>query len=374
MAGVYVHIPFCKTACSYCDFHFSTRLSEMSRMEGAIAEEWRMRMKEVANESIRTLYFGGGTPSLMRPEFLAEMIVKVFGQIPDSQHAEITLEVNPDDVTTEMAYEWKIAGVNRVSIGVQSFDDSILQWMKRPHNANRAMQAIQYLKQSGFNNITMDLIYGIPGMSMDLWQEQIEILLSLQLSHLSAYCLTAEQRTLYGTQVDKGLAPAVNQDNASDQYLMMVNQLAAAGFRQYEVSNFSLPGLESKHNSAYWSGIPYVGIGPSAHSFNGMLRRWNVSNNHSYMRAIETHLPFSESEELTPQNRINEHLLIGLRTAKGLDLQLLKSEYGWAPDDAASARMKRLCAEGKAFWEDDFFRLSPEGLLMADATARDMFV
>jgi len=374
MAGIYIHIPFCKTACSYCDFHFSTRLTEISRMERAIEKELILRINEVGNESIQTLYFGGGTPSLMRPEFLADVILNVFGQLPDSNSTEITLEVNPDDVTPKIAADWMAAGVNRVSLGVQSFDDALLQWMKRPHNAQRAIDAIHELKRSGFSNITMDLIYGIPEMSMELWHKQIEIFLSLHLSHLSAYCLTAEQRTLYGNQVEKGLALAVNQDAASDQYLMLVNQLAAAGIHQYEVSNFSLPGLESKHNSAYWSGVTYIGIGPSAHSFNGQTRRWNVANNHAYMRAIEKNLPYSEGEVLTPQNIINEKLLMGLRTVKGIDLKILESEHGWSPDNAASNRMKRLCSEGKAFWVNNVFRLSAEGLLMADAIARDMFV
>ena len=343
-------------------------------MENAIEKEWKIRHHELGNETIATLYFGGGTPSLMRPDFLAGMILQVFGQIHDSHPIEITLEVNPDDVSMTTAAEWKTAGVNRVSIGVQSFDDPLLQWMHRVHNAQRAIEAINNLKMAGFNNITMDLIYGIPGMSMDLWQKQIEIFLSFQLSHLSAYCLTAEHRTLYGNQVEKGLAPEVNQDFASEQYLMLVEKLEAAGYRQYEVSNFSLPGLHSRHNSAYWLGTPYIGLGPSAHSFNGLSRRWNVSNNHAYMRAVEKDLPYSECEELTPQNIINEKLLIGLRTVKGIDLNTLKSEHGWSPDEAASSRMIRLCEEGKAFWENNVFRLSSEGLLMADATARGMFV
>jgi len=374
MAGIYVHIPFCKTACSYCDFHFSTRLSEISRMERAIEKELVLRLNEVGNQTIQTLYFGGGTPSLMRPEFLSDLILKVFGKLPDSQSAEITLEVNPDDVTPKIAAEWNAAGVNRVSIGVQSFDDNMLQWMKRPHNAQRAIDGINDLKSVGFSNITMDLIYGIPAMWIELWQKQIDIFLSLQLPHLSAYCLTAEQRTLYGNQVEKGIASAVNQDDASDQYISLIKQLEAAGYRQYEVSNFSLPGYQSKHNSAYWSGTTYIGIGPSAHSFDGCSRRWNVSNNHVYMRAVETNQPYSESEVLTPQNIINEKLLIGLRTVKGIDLTNLEREYGWSPDNSALHHMRKLCKEGKARWENDVFRLTSEGLLMADAIARDMFV
>jgi len=260
----------------------------MSRMEDCLEREVLARRSELGTESVLTLYFGGGTPSLMRAEFITKMIRLIFAGTPDAQRAEITLEVNPDDVTYQSATMWKDAGVNRISIGVQSFEDTYLQWMKRPHNGRRAVEAIEILQQVGFENITMDLIYGIPGLSMKVWKEQMDTFLSFSLPHLSAYCLTAEQRTLYGTQVEKGVAPAVNQDDASDQYLLLVQVLESAGYNQYEVSNFSKPGMESRHNSSYWLGKNYMGIGPSAHSFNGWSRRWNVSNNHLYMRALES--------------------------------------------------------------------------------------
>ncbi|MBK8340789.1 MAG: radical SAM family heme chaperone HemW [Flavobacteriales bacterium] len=324
MSGLYLHIPFCRKACTYCDFHFSTSLDAQDRVLDAMRKELADRAGGSGDAAVGTIYFGGGTPSLIPAARIAAFIQQARALFRVDADAEITLEANPDDITPERLDAWKAAGITRISLGTQSFREDRLKWMGRAHNTAHASRAsIAAIARAGFASWTIDLIYGLPEMTLAEWDEQLTIALDHGMPHLSAYGLTVEPRTALAHQVAKGLVSPGDDEAQSAQFDRLMERMKVAGLTHYEISNFGREGHFSRHNTSYWNGTHYLGIGPSAHSFNGNVRRWNVSNNQRYLVSVEGGTAFSEMETLTPSQRTNELLLTGLRTQWGVDLDAL---------------------------------------------------
>ena len=321
MAGIYIHIPFCRKACYYCNFHFSTSFKTREQMIKAMVAEIGVQSGYLAGQVIETIYFGGGTPSALPVEDIALIIQEIRLYHPLSEHVEITLEANPDDITAESVAAWKSTGINRLSIGIQAFQDDLLIAWNRSHSSSQALEAIELVQKGGIENITADLIYGGPGLSDEDWIANIQRLIDSGIPHISSYALTVETGTALFHQIEKGKSTLPDDDQANRQYAILQNMLAANGFLQYEVSNFAKPGFESRHNSSYWSGAHYLGIGPSAHSFNGTSRQWNIAHNIKYIQALEAGVVPFEKEELTEIQRYNELVMTGLRTSRGIDME-----------------------------------------------------
>ena len=373
MAGIYIHIPFCKQACTYCDFHFSTSNKLVDRVVSALAKEAEMRKKETS-EIVRTVYFGGGTPGILSIDQLRAILETLRSNYQIAADAEVTLETNPDDVSKEKAKRWAKLGINRLSIGIQSFFDDHLSWMNRAHDAAEAENCVKIAKEAGIENMTIDLIYGIPQMTPDEWKENLNKAVKLGVNHISAYCLTVEPDTALGHKVDKGKEKSVDEEAAALHFDYMVDFLAAQGFRQYEVSNFAMPGFESRHNSAYWAGVPYIALGPSAHGFDGTSRYWNIANNPRYCSAIEAGKLPTTREKLSREERFNEWVMTGLRTAIGIDLKRSEKEFGVEFKRIYSTEIKRLIADGSAKLEGDQLALTKKGMFLADGITSDFFI
>lgn len=373
MAGVYIHIPFCAKRCSYCDFHFSTSYGPYkSNMIGSIIKELKMRAENEATESVQTIYFGGGTPSLLFPEEVQLILNAVKSSYDIEEACEITLECNPDDCSFENLTGWKNVGVNRLSIGIQSFTDEQLGWMNRTHNAHEGVEAVKRAKLAGFTNLTVDLIYGLPGLSAARWMEQLERVLELGVNHISAYCLTVESKTPLADWVKSGKIHPADADLQSEHFELLVAKLEKEGFEQYEISNFARSGHFSRHNSAYWKGEKYISVGPSAHGYDGKNRYWNVANNKAYMKQIESGALPQTVEELTANDRFNELLLTGLRTKWGVDKQRLLNEI--QPDTNWYDRVESWKLSGNLIETDSLLLLTPQGKLLADGIASDLFL
>lgn len=373
LSGIYIHIPFCRRACDYCDFHFSTSLQLKSKTVDAICAELEQRALKWQSEPVNTIYFGGGTPSLLNSGELTQIMQAVKKNYPIGNEPEITFEANPDDINADVLKTWISAGINRLSIGVQSFINRDLQYMERIHDARLAEDAVKMAQQAGISNITIDLIYGTPGMSDAEWEANLRKAAGLNVPHISAYALTVEDKTPLFHRIRKKQKAAPDESATADQFLFMVSFLAQHGYQQYEVSNFAKPGLESRHNSAYWEGVPYLGIGPSAHSFDGFRRRMNIANNARYIQAFEKNEPnYFDEEVLTEDDRYNEYLLTRLRTRKGLvkeDFEKYFSPGEWV------ALLEELDELPESFLSvtEDAISLSTEGLLHADGIASDLF-
>ncbi|NHN26595.1 radical SAM family heme chaperone HemW [Flavobacterium jejuense] len=378
MSGIYIHIPFCKQACHYCDFHFSTSLKKKDEMVLALAKEIAMRKNEAANEIIETIYFGGGTPSILSIEDLKFLIDSVYQNYKVVANPEITVEANPDDLTEERIIELSHNRVNRLSIGIQSFFEADLKMMNRAHNANEAEKCLAIATQY-FDNISLDLIYGIPGSSNEKWKKNIEKALSFGISHISSYALTVEPKTALEKFIKKGIINQPDDEVAQEQFHILVDTLQENGFVHYELSNFGKPDYFSKNNSAYWLGKKYIGIGPSAHSYDGKNRGWNVSNNALYIKSIEENkLPF-ETETLTKNDRYNEYIMTGLRTIWGVSLERIENEFGTKYLDYLNKHVKR-------FLEDDLLEIiassedgnilttTKKGKFLCDGIASDLFL
>ncbi|MDO6761774.1 radical SAM family heme chaperone HemW [Tamlana sp. 2_MG-2023] len=327
MAGIYIHIPFCKQACYYCDFHFSTSLKKKDALILALVKELEIQEKELQNHTVETIYFGGGTPSLLSNTELNVLIEAVYANYKVVEKPEITLEANPDDLTGNRIQELAKSPINRLSIGIQSFFEDDLKIMNRAHNANEAKSCLEEATRY-FDNITIDLIYGIPNMSLEQWDANLEQALNFGVNHISSYALTVEPKTALDTFVKKGTFPPIDEDLALQHFNHLVKRTEEAGFIHYEISNFGKPHYFSKHNTSYWQGKPYLGIGPSAHSFLGHERRWNVSNNIKYIEAIETGVLPNTSEVLSREDQFNEYILTGLRTIWGVSLNRVEAEFG----------------------------------------------
>ncbi|HEY0976170.1 MAG TPA: radical SAM family heme chaperone HemW [Flavobacteriales bacterium] len=370
MAGLYFHIPFCRRACVYCDFHFSTALDGRERVLAAMRTELERRKAEWDTSPVDNLYFGGGTPSLLAPEEIKGLLDEVHRHGEVAATAEITLEANPDDVTPAALEAWLALGITRISLGTQSFRDERLRWMGRAHDAAQALRSIDLIAKAGFTSWTIDLIYGLPGMTLAEWDEQLTIALEHGMPHLSAYCLTVEPRTALHHQVQKGRVLPADDAQQAEQFEHLVRRMGGAGLVQYEISNFGRPGHFAQHNTSYWKGAPYMGIGPSAHSFDGKVRRWNVANNLRYAQGVEHNGTHWEHEVLTTAQRANEMLLTGLRTMWGVDTALLGLEL---PAESR-AEAERYVAEGLLQWRDTHLVLTARGKNFADRIASDLFI
>jgi len=320
MAGIYIHIPFCKQACSYCDFHFSTKLTNKKSVLSAIEKELKLRSNYLGQELVDTIYLGGGTPSLLSEIELQSIFQTVLNNYTVSDHAEITLEANPDDLTKVKLQELKQTPINRLSIGVQSFFEEDLRFMNRAHNAKEAVTSIQNAKEVGFDNLSIDLIFGSQTTSNEMWQRNLSIFFDLGINHLSAYSLTVEEKTALAHNIAKGKVENIDDEKNYTQYLILQNAIKENGFEQYELSNYCIDESYSKHNTSYWQNKKYLGIGPSAHSFNGISRQWNVKNNTLYTKAINEGNSYFEKEELSEIDRYHEYLITSLRTKWGVDV------------------------------------------------------
>ncbi|MBJ6367743.1 radical SAM family heme chaperone HemW [Snuella sp. CAU 1569] len=327
MAGIYIHIPFCKQACYYCDFHFSTSLKKKGILVKALLAELELRKGELQGQVVETIYLGGGTPSLLGDEELTAILDTVYKNYSVTEDPEITLEANPDDLTNKRINALSNSLVNRLSIGIQSFFEDDLKNMNRAHNAQEAKDCLA-LASRYFDNITIDLIYGIPNMSLNKWQENLEIAFGFGVNHISSYALTVEPKTALDTFIKKGTFQPIDESLALQHFNYLVDRTAEEGFIHYEISNFGKPGYFSKHNTSYWQGKPYVGIGPSAHSFHGTKRSWNVANNSKYVKAIQGNELPSTMEVLTTTDLYNEYIMTGLRTIWGVSLDKLEGDFG----------------------------------------------
>ena len=370
MAGLYFHIPFCKQACTYCDFHFSTSLNSRERVVKAMRVELAQRINETHGDPIASFYFGGGTPSLLSVEEIAAFIRDARSLATVETEAEITIEANPDDINEAMLDGWKRAGITRVSLGTQSFRDDRLKWMGRAHDSQQALKTIALIANAGFTSWTIDLIYGLPQMTIAEWDEQLTIALDHGMPHLSAYCLTIEERTALHHQVVNGTIKPANDEEQAAQFDRLMERMETAGLTHYEISNFGKPGHFALHNSNYWKGVPYLGIGPSAHSFNGATRRWSVSNNTRYADAIEKNERCWEEETLSPIQRVNERILTGLRTMWGVDLSTLGMDLFEKESTTINGYLER----GDLLLRNGHLVLSKQGRLFADRIASDLFI
>jgi len=374
MAGLYIHIPFCSQACHYCDFHFSTNLRTRSEMVDAIRKELELQRHYLRDESIATIYFGGGTPSLLHAGELKTIFNSIQQHFAVEPSAEITLEANPDDLTPQRLESFRDLGINRLSIGIQSFDDEVLKFLNRSHNARAAMECVVNARQTGFENISVDLIYAIPGQNDRAWTENIYQAVDLQPNHISSYSLTIEEKTVFGKWSAKGTLHAATDDVAAVQFETLMDVLENRGFEQYEISNFSKPGFQSRHNSNYWKEQKYLGVGPSAHSYNGESRQFNISNNTAYLTSIKTgKIPF-EREVLTIEDRINEYLLTGLRTRWGCDAEKIKTEFRYDLLADQHSYIKSLIEKNLIALDGAVLKLTKAGKLLADRIASDLFV
>jgi oxygen-independent coproporphyrinogen-3 oxidase len=373
MAGIYIHIPFCKQACYYCDFHFSTNQSIKAELIQAIAHELVLQKNYLQGEEITSIYFGGGSPSLLSQKELELVFQTIYNNYSVQPLAEITLEANPDDLTKEKIQTLKDAGINRVSLGIQSFDDTILKFLNRAHNQQEALESVFRLREAGIKNLNIDLIHSIPGQDEGMLLRNLEQLIRLAPEHISVYSLTIEDNTVFGRWASHGQIKAVEENQSAKQFEIVMDTLMENGYRHYEISNFCLPGFASKHNFSYWQQKKYLGVGPSAHSFDGESRQFNVSNNHLYQKSIrEGKIPF-EIERLSRENKINEYLFTSLRTDRGCNLTQLNNAYNYDLHTSNSAYIQSLISEGYATLTDDILLLTNKGKLLADKIAADLF-
>lgn len=374
MAGVYVHIPFCASRCSYCDFFSTLQLADMGGpyVEALIAEA-RLRKGELHGESIKTLYLGGGTPSQLPLPLLSRLVDGLRGALDLSGVEEFTVEANPDDVTPDWCRAVAALGVNRVSMGVQSFEDPILRLIGRRHTARQAMDAVAHLREAGINNISIDLIFGLPGQTVSSWTASVEQAIALAPQHISAYGLTYEEGTRLWRQRELGEIVEVPEEQCLEMYRILVDDLQAAGYEHYEISNFALPGYHSRHNSSYWNDTPYLGLGAAAHSYDGKVRKWNPHDMHQYIdKVMAGELP-CEFEELSRSERYDERVMLGLRTARGVDAERLRDEFGneaWRYFTREAAR--HLEAGNLRLTEDGRYVLTRDGIMLSDSIIRDL--
>ncbi|QCE41512.1 radical SAM family heme chaperone HemW [Psychroserpens sp. NJDZ02] len=389
MSGIYIHIPFCKQACHYCDFHFSTSMKKKDQLIFALAKEMELRKDEFKNTTVETIYFGGGTPSVLSADELQYLIDSVYLNYKVIDNPEITLEANPDDliidadvalsaVEVQSLYQSKFedlkkTGINRLSIGVQSFHEKDLKLMNRAHNAEEAKRCLQFATQY-FDNISLDLIYGIPNSTNAEWLENIQTALSFGVPHISSYALTVEPKTALASFIAKGVIDNVDDDLAHDQFHILIEALNLAGFDHYELSNFGKKGFYSKNNSAYWLGKPYLGIGPSAHSFNGEERAWNVKNNSIYINKITQNEQPLEIETLTLNDKYNEFVMTGLRTIWGVSLNKIEKQFGKPFLEYLLQQANQYIDKQMLYIEDDNLKTTKSGKFLSDGIASDLFM
>jgi len=372
MSGIYIHIPFCKQACHYCDFHFSTSLKKKTELVQAIVKEIELRKQEFENQLVETIYFGGGTPSLLSIDELLLIIETIFKHYRVSDNPEITLEANPDDLSKNLIIKLSKTPVNRLSIGIQSFFEADLKLMNRAQNAEEAKACLQEATKY-FDNISVDLIYGIPGLTYENWIKNIETVLSYQIPHISSYALTVEPKTALDTFIKKGIIQNVDDELAQEQFHLLIEKLEASGFVHYELSNFGKPAYFSKNNSAYWQGKSYLGIGPSAHSFNGNQRSWNVRNNSKYIKALQENVLPLEIETLSITDKYNEYVMTGLRTIWGVSIKKVELDFGKQYKNYLLEQANLHLKNDFLYLNDDKLLITKKGKFLSDGIASDLF-
>lgn len=387
MAGFYIHIPFCKQACYYCNFHFSTSKAFRNEMTGSLIKEIELRKKMLEStgkkdmaiisspdEKIETIYFGGGTPSLLSTDEISSIICVIKKNYYVIPEAEITLEANPDDIHSENLAGWKNAGVNRLSIGIQSFIQRDLKWMNRAHNSEQALNSIRLSKKAGFKNFSIDLIFGIPGLSDEEWEKNIQTVIELNVPHISAYALTVEPKTALQKMIGLKKKEDISNEVQAKQFMILMQMMNTARYEHYEISNFAKRGFRSRHNSSYWLGEKYIGIGPSAHSFNGNERSWNIANNRIYIQYLEQSLIPSEKEILTPTQKLNEYVMTSLRTMEGMNLNFISKAFSLNESERIEKILEYKIEKDNFSRVDDRIILTCKGKLFADRIAVELFL
>ena len=375
MSGIYIHIPFCKQACHYCDFHFSTSLKLKSNLIEAILTEIDLRLPYLKNKNIETIYFGGGTPSLLSEKELFLILEKLYKTYNVSSHAEITLEANPDDLNIDKLKELKRLEINRLSIGLQSFNDEELIWMNRAHTAAESEASVKRSQDKGFENISIDLIYGSKFSNLTNWKKTLDKTISLDVKHISSYNLTIEDKTKLGHDFKVKKEMAIDDEKSSELFLEMIDRLEKNKFIHYEISNFGKENWFSNHNSNYWKGIDYIGFGPSAHSFDGVSRQWNISNNSLYIKNVnDTNESYFEKELLSEVDQFNEYILTSLRTIWGIDAEVLKNKFSSEIIDSFNRNINTYISKGMVTFTNNQYVLTSNGKLFADRIASELFV
>jgi oxygen-independent coproporphyrinogen-3 oxidase len=374
MAGIYIHIPFCKKACHYCDFHFSTSLTYKNELIQQLLMEIELRKEYLKGDVVDTIYFGGGTPSLLSKGELIAILDKIHNTFRVHDTIECTLEANPDDLSSDTLIALNDAGINRLSIGIQSFFDEDLQYMNRSHDAAQAARCIDAARDAGIENVSIDLIFGYPLLSDDKWKQNIDTALTYEVPHLSCYAMTVEPKTALASFIKSKKALPINHEQSASQFEYLMKALQAKGYEHYEISNYALSGKRAVHNSNYWKGIPYLGIGPSAHSFDGVSRQWNVANNMTYIKSLgEGIVPF-EQEVLTETQQLNERIMTSLRTMEGFDMAYHKNKCSMEDAFAFDKTVQHFIQEGLLVVENDVIKLTQQGKLFADYVAGELFV
>ena len=374
MAALYIHIPFCHKACTYCNFHFSTSLQSKNELIEQLCKEIVYRKDYLSGQALQSIYFGGGTPSLLSMQDLHQILETIHHHFVLMPEAEITLEANPDDLHRDKLRDLQSAGINRLSLGIQSFFDEDLLYMNRSHNAAQALQCLHDIAATGFDSFSADLIFGYPLLSDDKWQSNIQTLLDARAPHISGYAMTVEPKTALAAFIKKKQEPPIDSSQAARQFETLMSQLENAGYEHYEISNYALPKKRAIHNSSYWKGEPYLGIGPSAHSFDGESRQWNVANNALYIRSLLAgQIPY-EKEMLSDSEKCNEQIMIRLRTIEGLDTQIVKNFLSENDYQQWSKIRDRLLQEDYLYVHQSQLFLSRKGKLFADYVAAELFV
>ena len=374
MSGIYLHVPFCKSKCAYCNFFSLASEKKMQEYVEALKREIVARSKYLGNETVKTIYFGGGTPSLLPVRYIGEILELVNNNFDLVANPEITLEANPDTIEKEQLFSLKAMGVNRVSVGIQSFHDEDLKYLDRRHDSRHALQIIDDLKDVGFEKLTLDLIYGIPTLTEERWNKNLDIFFSTGITHLSAYALTVEPKTILGQRIEKGELQCVSEEETIRHYEILVERSKTNGFEHYEISNFAKEGHRSQHNSIYWKDEKYLGLGPSAHSYDGNSRQWNVSNLTKYIQLAGNSEDYYEKEILTLEDKFNEYVMTSLRTSWGCDIEKIERSYGKSYVNHFLKNVKKYLEMGEMITDGNSYSLTENGKLFADGIAADLFL
>ncbi len=373
MAGIYIHIPFCKQACIYCNFYFSTSLALQNDFSVALLKEIELRVTYLNTETVETIYFGGGTPSLLPSSAIAGIMDSIYKNFTISENPEITLECNPDDLNPELLKSWKRSGINRLSVGIQSFFDGDLSWMNRAHDSKQALHSIEMIRAAGFENFSIDLIYGLPGLTDEKWGRNLHTAISANPNHISCYALTVEPKTALYKMIRMKETEDIKPEKQAAQFLTGIEILEAAGFEHYEISSYAKPGKRSLHNSAYWQSKKYLGLGPAAHSFNGTSRQWNISNNALYIKSLMSGQLNMEFETLQAKDLLNEYIMTSLRTIEGMDLQYVSNHFGKEKSNKLAENAAKYILSNKMEQVQEKMLLTREGKLFADGIAASLF-
>ena len=366
MAGIYIHIPFCSKRCTYCDFYTEVAPKLIPILVDSIIKELHIRKDFLRNKEIQTIYFGGGTPSILNNEQFSKIFEAIFSIYSINKDAEITFEANPDDLTIDFFNFMRSLPFNRISIGIQSFDDEDLNRINRRHSSQQAIEAVKNAQNAGFNNISVDLIYGLPFQTLEKWAKQLDLALKLNIQHISAHGLTYEEGTVLWKQWENGKVKPVEDESMNEMYLLLVKKMKENGFEAYEISNFAKQNFRSRHNSSYWKQDSYIGVGPSAHSYDLYSRQWNVASITEYISAIENNVSFFEREELTLFDRYNDYVMVSLRTSQGIDMAFLEQRFGMELSTYCYENIKPFIESNNVIHLDGKLCLNPEGIMISN--------